>query len=259
MCRGDFGRLGHDDCSDVFLPRRIEGLSGRGVSSIACGDTHTLAVMQSGALLAFGRNQNGQLGTGTQQDSLRAVPVEGLAGERVLGAACGAEHSTCVTESGKVFGWGWGRYGNLGIGTCEDACAPLPSCTQSTAVRSTRCILRRCVLRPRGSLPAMFTVCPTMKGISPRQPRARWRSVCRAVPAQMKGLEGVHAKFVACGWRHSLIIDQVGLLFSCGWSKYGQLGHGDNETLTQPKVVEHLRGQPVRPSSCSTPTSKCLL
>jgi len=43
-CRGDFGRLGHGDCSDVFLPRQISAFSGIRVVRIAGGDTHSLVV-----------------------------------------------------------------------------------------------------------------------------------------------------------------------------------------------------------------------
>ena len=76
--RGDFGRLGHGDIIDVFLPKPIAGLSGIGVTKLACGDTHTLAVTAEGRLFSFGRNQNGQLGVGTDKDSLSPVPVEAL-------------------------------------------------------------------------------------------------------------------------------------------------------------------------------------
>lgn len=62
----------------MFLPKPIVGLSGIGVTQLACGDTHTLAVTAGGQLFSFGRNQNGQLGVGTDKDSLAPVPVEAL-------------------------------------------------------------------------------------------------------------------------------------------------------------------------------------
>ena len=77
-CRGDFGRLGHGDIIDVFLPKPVRGLSGIGVTRLSCGDTHTLAMTREGRVFSFGRNQNGQLGIGTDADSLLPVPVEAL-------------------------------------------------------------------------------------------------------------------------------------------------------------------------------------
>lgn len=38
--------------------------------------------------------------------------------------AAGAEHTAAVTEDGELYGWGWGRYGNLGLGDREDRLLP---------------------------------------------------------------------------------------------------------------------------------------
>ena len=40
--------------------------------------------------------------------------------EKVVSIACGAEHSLVCTEEGQVYSWGWGRYGNLGLGDKAD-------------------------------------------------------------------------------------------------------------------------------------------
>lgn len=168
---GDFGRLGHNDCLDVFVPTPIASLVGTKVSSVACGDTHSLIATSDGKVLSFGRNQNGQLGNGNLDDCFEPREIIALKDEIVLQVACGAEHSACCTQDGKVFSWGWGRYGNLGDGGLVD----------------------------------------------------------RNKPVLVKGLEDVTIKSIACGWRHTLAIDDSGSIFSWGWSKYGQLGHGSTE------------------------------
>jgi len=38
--------------------------------------------------------------------------------------AAGAEHTAAVTEDGDLYGWGWGRYGNLGLGDRNDRLFP---------------------------------------------------------------------------------------------------------------------------------------
>ncbi len=45
---------------------------------------------------------------------------------------------------------------------------------------------------------------------------------------QVHGLEGVKIVSVACGWRHSMAADDAGVVYTFGWCKYGQLGHGDS-------------------------------
>ncbi|EFJ39741.1 hypothetical protein VOLCADRAFT_70529 [Volvox carteri f. nagariensis] len=180
---GDFGRLGHGDCNDVFVPRPIEFFSGRPVHRVACGDTHTLVVAGEGELFTFGRNQNGQLGLGHTNDCLSPQLVVALQGERVRSVACGSEHSLAATESGTVFSWGWGRYGNLGDGESQD----------------------------------------------------------RYLPTRVVGLEGIRMVSAECGWRHSAVVSEDGRVFTFGWSKYGQLGHGDHTDRTVPCQVAALR------------------
>lgn len=46
--RGDFGRLGHGNSSDLFTPQPIKALLGLQIRQIACGDSHCLAVTMEG-------------------------------------------------------------------------------------------------------------------------------------------------------------------------------------------------------------------
>lgn len=45
-----------------------------GISAISTGD-HTIAMLRSGALVAWGPNDHGELGDGTRRDSPAAVTV----------------------------------------------------------------------------------------------------------------------------------------------------------------------------------------
>lgn len=46
---------------------------------------------------------------------------------------------------------------------------------------------------------------------------------------------------VACGWRHTVTVSSSGDLYTYGWSKYGQLGHGDFEDHLVPHKLEALK------------------
>jgi alpha-tubulin suppressor-like RCC1 family protein len=53
--------------------------------------------------------------------------------------AAGAEHSVAITENGELYGWGWGRYGNLGLGDRNDRCIPekvtsVDVCSQTSTI-----------------------------------------------------------------------------------------------------------------------------
>ena len=41
-------------------------------------------------------------------------------GKPVVSIAAGAEHSVVAVETGEVYAWGWGRYGNVGDGERAD-------------------------------------------------------------------------------------------------------------------------------------------
>ncbi|GAB2218596.1 hypothetical protein Droror1_Dr00001822 [Drosera rotundifolia] len=184
---GDFGRLGHGNSSDLFTPQPIRALDGMKIRQIACGDSHCLAVTIQGEVASWGRNQNGQLGLGTTEDSLVPQKLLAFQGLSIKMVAAGAEHSAAVTEDGHVYGWGWGRYGNLGLGDRED----------------------------------------------------------RNVPQKVASSNGLKMNLVACGWRHTIAVSTSGDLYTYGWSKYGQLGHGDFEDHLVPHKLEALSGHPI--------------
>lgn len=45
--------------------------------------------------------------------------VKGLEGVKVIRVACGWRHSAAVDDQGRLFVWGWGRWGQLGLGHCK--------------------------------------------------------------------------------------------------------------------------------------------
>ncbi|GKV00633.1 hypothetical protein SLEP1_g13298 [Rubroshorea leprosula] len=179
---GDFGRLGHGNSSDVFTPQPVKALHGLRIKQIACGDSHCLAVTMEGGVQSWGRNQNGQLGLGTTEDSLVPQKIQAFQGIAIKMVAAGAEHSAAVAEDGTLYGWGWGQYGNLGLGDRND----------------------------------------------------------RLVPEEVSSLDGEKMVMVACGWRHTISVSVNGQLYTYGWSKYGQLGHGDFEDHLAPHKLEAL-------------------
>ncbi|KAI4385198.1 hypothetical protein MLD38_003251 [Melastoma candidum] len=181
---GDFGRLGHGNSSDVFTPQPVKALHGVRIKQIACGDSHCLAVNMDGEVHSWGRNQNGQLGLGSTEDSLLPQNINAFKGVPVKMIAAGAEHTAAVTENGELYGWGWGCYGNLGLGDRND----------------------------------------------------------RLVPEKVSAVHGEKMVMVACGWRHTISVSASGTLYTFGWSKYGQLGHGDFEDHLVPHKLEALQG-----------------
>lgn len=124
------GQLGNGTIgafSDV--PVEVRGLSG--VSAIAAGGGHALALMANGTVMAWGHNTSGQLGDGTIINRALPAPVAGLTG--VAKVAAGRAFSMALLNDGHIMAWGNNQYGQLGDGNTsgpsrceEEACSRSP-------------------------------------------------------------------------------------------------------------------------------------
>ncbi len=108
-------------CSTTPVP--VSGLSG--VTDIAGGWIHSLALLSNGTVMAWGNNEHGHLGNGTTSNSDVPVPVSGLSG--VTAIAAGEYHSLALLSNGKVMAWGWNILWQLGSSAAEeDSLVPIP-------------------------------------------------------------------------------------------------------------------------------------
>ena len=117
-----FGELGDGTTTERHTPVLVPNLSG--ITQIAQGADHMLAVGSGGVVWAWGSNQYGQLGDGTTTDRASRVPVPGLTGITQL--AAGDNHSLALRSDGTVLSWGRNDYGELGNGTTTSRSAPGP-------------------------------------------------------------------------------------------------------------------------------------
>jgi alpha-tubulin suppressor-like RCC1 family protein len=61
-----------------------------------------------------------------------------------------------------------------------------------------------------------------------------------AVPRLIEALSGVAVKHVAAGEYHSMVLTRDGDVFTWGWGRFGELGHGNTDQQLVPKRVEGL-------------------
>ena len=115
--QGRRGQLGHGSTTNVFLPKRVEGLEKVKVVAVYAGGDASAVVSEEGELYVMGSNAHGQLGVG-DHDS-RYVPVrvkEGLEGKRVVKVAIGQAHMLVLCDDHTVLGMGDASLGVLGLG-----------------------------------------------------------------------------------------------------------------------------------------------
>ncbi|CDJ37229.1 regulator of chromosome condensation domain-containing protein, putative [Eimeria tenella] len=110
-------------------PRRValpaEAGSPARATAVACGESHCVALSEGGLVYSWGSNCYGQLGLGGAPRTVEAPQlVTALRDQRVVAVACGAQHSLCLTQDGRVFVWGYGKDGQCADSTHLDI--PLP-------------------------------------------------------------------------------------------------------------------------------------
>ncbi len=110
------GQLGNGTYVSSDRPLLIEGLTGKGIISIACGEYHNLALSAKHALYGWGGNQFGQLGVGDTKARLRPSEIQSLRVARPTRMFAGSYHTLCISGAGKVFSFGQGHSGQLGHG-----------------------------------------------------------------------------------------------------------------------------------------------
>jgi alpha-tubulin suppressor-like RCC1 family protein len=108
------GKLGDDTSTARSAPVQVVGLTAN-VTAVASTQlaSHSCAI-QSGALYCWGRNDEGQLGDGTNSARFTPTLVPGM-GSAVSAISVGSGH-TCAIQNGALYCWGLGLYAHTGVG-----------------------------------------------------------------------------------------------------------------------------------------------
>lgn len=131
---GKCGALGHgrseqDQVFDsVSMPMEVLSLKSQRVVRIACGDTHSAVVLQTGALLTCGWAAHGRLGRSVENEfssSFARVTGGAMKTRRCTFVACGGAHTLALTDCKSLLAFGWNSTGQLGLGDRRDRTLPV--------------------------------------------------------------------------------------------------------------------------------------
>jgi alpha-tubulin suppressor-like RCC1 family protein len=122
---GRYGRTGLGHTKSTSTPQHVAALAGVGVVAISCGWRHALAIGGGGELYSWGDNSNGRTGLGTTKThTAQPTRVSALAGEAVEQIGAGFSHSVARVAGDRIFVWGCGDDGRLGLGDTKDRSTP---------------------------------------------------------------------------------------------------------------------------------------
>uniref|UniRef100_M4DED9 RCC1-like domain-containing protein n=1 Tax=Brassica campestris TaxID=3711 RepID=M4DED9_BRACM len=135
---GLYGQCGHGNTNDQLRPMAVSEVQNVKMESVATGLWHTICISSDGKVFAFGGNQFGQLGTGTDHAETipRLLDGQNMENKHAIAVSCGARHSAVLTDDGQLLCWGWNKYGQLGLGDTIDRNIP-------TQVELDGCRLRK--------------------------------------------------------------------------------------------------------------------
>jgi alpha-tubulin suppressor-like RCC1 family protein len=137
------GQLGNNSVTQSLVPVAVTTsgvLSGKTLTQIAAGNSHTCALDSSGAAYCWGANGNGQLGNNATARSLVPVAVitSGvLSGTTLTQITAGSAHTCALDASGAAYCWGANGNGQLGNSSTTQSLVPVAVTTSGVLSGTT--------------------------------------------------------------------------------------------------------------------------
>lgn len=229
-----YGQLGLGDSEDRDQPVRLTAISG--VTQVAAGRFHALALRSDGTVWAWGGNNFGQLGDGTLVDRSTPAPVAGL--RNVIAVSAGLDHNLALLADGSVWAWGQNYNGQVGDGTSANV-RTLP--VRVSGLRDVIAIAaggyHSLALRSDGTVWGW--------GWNVEGQVGSGSLAQQDVPTRVVGPGGAGflggAVAIAGGHYHSLALRSDGTVWAWGWNSDGQLGNGQTEDALTPALIDRLQ------------------
>ncbi|MFO1305443.1 MAG: BACON domain-containing carbohydrate-binding protein [Burkholderiales bacterium] len=134
------GRLGNGGDTDGKTPVQVRTTSGplAGVAAVAAGDSVSMALLNDGSLMGWGKNDRGQLGLGHMNTVQYATKLT-LTGNAAIANAAAGPSNYVVDAKGRMYAAGSNERGSLGLGDTVETRAPavVPGLAAITAVAAT--------------------------------------------------------------------------------------------------------------------------
>ena len=218
------GQLGDGTYEGDGTPRAVPGLAA-GIVQVATARPTPYTLRDDGSLLAWGENNNGELGDGTTDGRPTPAPVSGITGT-VAVVDGGDGHVLAALTDGTVLAWGSNFWGQVGDGTGQDRTTPVtvPDLTDVTAVDAGT--YASYAVTGSGALYSWGSNTSGALGIGSTEHQG--------TPTLVTGVTGVVA---VAGGHDRAPLDGSGTVWSWGANPFGQLGDGTTTGRTAPAPV----------------------
>ena len=250
------------------------------IKSISAGTVHNMALTIDGKIFSWGSSQGGQLGIDEKKllslqktknsfyiskPTLISLKYDNNIDINIIQISCGEAHSMALSDKNKVYCWGFGSNGQLGLGFCEDSFEPgkgliksriftpkeVNTFPKNLLISNVQCgktftmfedfegQLYACGVNDLGQIG--INDFPSYEHLYNKENKC-----CDfVIPTILDNFLRMKAEYLACGEGHCVaVIKDISSgtqnLFAWGSNKYGQLGLGDREKKKNPGLIKYL-------------------
>ncbi|XP_045854008.1 probable E3 ubiquitin-protein ligase HERC6 isoform X1 [Meles meles] len=218
--------------------QRPAGRGGAELRQAASGERHSLLLLSNGEVHSCGDNSHGQLGRRAVQRQVQPKPIQALETLRVDLVSCGKEHSLAVCYKGRVFAWGAGSEGQLGIGEFKEINLiprKIKTLTDIKIIQVSCGHHHSLALSEDGQLFSWGSNSHGQLGLGKECPS-------QASPQRVRSLDGIPLTQVAAGGVHSFALSLSGASFGWGSNSEGQLALCKNHIPVVQRSKPHSVG-----------------
>uniref|UniRef100_A0A672Q5U6 E3 ubiquitin-protein ligase HERC2 n=1 Tax=Sinocyclocheilus grahami TaxID=75366 RepID=A0A672Q5U6_SINGR len=233
--------------STILAPMLVHALSSRKIIKLAAhpDGQHYLALSVNGEVFSWGCGDGGRLGHGDatylEEPTMIAVFSGRPAGKQVIHIACGSTYSAAITADGELYTWGRGNYGRLGHGSSEDQTTPL----LVSALKGIKVIDVACGSGDAQTLAVTENGQVWSWGDGDYGKLGRGGSDGCKTPKLVEKLQDWDIVKVCCGSQFSVALTKDGQVYTWGKGDNQRLGHGTDEHVRYPKLLDSLQGKRV--------------
>lgn len=156
------GELGIGTKNESSVPKQVVGLPEAAIS-VSAGNQFSLAALEGGAAMAWGVNEDGELGNGEEGSSTETpVAVQGITTASVVSA--GYATGLVLLRNGTVYDWGDNQHGELGAGLTrpfDDVPVQVCGVHEATGISAA--------VYANFAFGASEQVCPVVTSVSPKE------------------------------------------------------------------------------------------
>ncbi|ESN95343.1 hypothetical protein HELRODRAFT_114744 [Helobdella robusta] len=241
----DYDQLGHD--KPRRRPEFIDALETKTIANVRSGLHHSVALTNQGQIYTWGSNEEGQLGTNTKETTASPKLVKYFSDMVVVQIACGHHHTLVLTDDGRVHTWGSNEWGQL---TVNPKIHPQPSSQPKVISRLHGLPIAQIACGAHHSFVLTVSGALFGWGLNKFGQLGVGDQLGRVEPALVSMLRSQEVVHVACGENHTAVLTRNGGVFTFGAGMYGQLGHGNTSSESNPKKIFELMGFVVSMVAC---------